>query len=325
MAGAQVYKASKAEYVFQDKYFGRKVTTSQFPSIIASFLHDGDRLLVYHIPGMLRKLYRLAFIVLKLTRYRFYASSLLFIYDGDREVQDSYAEAHALQYAEHAGPEAARSPTLDDEAYMATLSARGRARHRAAQAAEDLDLPEETGSSWTGIEAMLQREAHTAKQRRSASADEDATSRLRPHRHSHTTSARKRRAGHVTIRLIDFAHCTTGDDFAFSAPATGPAPSEVPVATFPPTHPDLPDTGFLLGLRSLCRALERIWEGERTRRTGPAATDLDVVKLPKLAALKVAHADVFEDAFPGSIIEESRSHGYVGAFEPLSATSSRTD
>lgn len=238
---------------------------------------------------MLRKLYRLAFCVLKLTRYRFYASSLLFIYDGDGEVQDSYAEAHVGQYTEGVDPEA--GPPMSDEAFAAKLTDRGLER-------DDFDLPDDGLGD------------HRHQHRRSQ------------HHHSHSASARKRRMGHVTIRLIDFAHCTTGDDFNFSAPPPSSSPKdedapEVPVATFPPTHPDLPDTGFLLGVRSLCRALERIWEGERKRRAETEETNL-----PKLSALKIAHSDVFEDAFPGSIIEESRNHGYVGAFEPPSAPSS---
>lgn len=32
------------------------------------------------------------------------------------------------------------------------------------------------------------------------------------------------------------------------------------VATFPPTHPNQPDLGFLLGLKSLCTALRMIWD-----------------------------------------------------------------
>ncbi|WAR53172.1 hypothetical protein PtB15_2B603 [Puccinia triticina] len=53
---------------------------------------DGERLLVYQIPGILEQLYRLAQIVSKLARYRFYAASLLFIYDGDQATQQAYQE-----------------------------------------------------------------------------------------------------------------------------------------------------------------------------------------------------------------------------------------
>ncbi|OAV92236.1 hypothetical protein PTTG_27712 [Puccinia triticina 1-1 BBBD Race 1] len=205
ICGMQVYKVSENRYSFQDKYFGRKVATDQFTPTLANFFHDGERLLVYQIPGMLQKLYRLARIVSKLTRYRFYAASLLFIYDGDRAIQQAYQT--------HLG----------------------------------------SGSS-----------------------------------------AEECRRGEVNIRLIDFAHCTTGDDFLGpDAPALGADDDEDdrPRASFPPSHPNQPDCGFLLGLKSLCAALKEIWEAER-RASPPAAP---------LPPLDVSGADVWEMIFgPGA-------------------------
>lgn len=99
------------------------------------------------------------------------------------------------------------------------------------------------------------------------------------HRHrkdgdrSHRRSRSKKRKvpGAVTIRLIDFAHCTTGDDFIPPEEAADLdldlepgdiAPDGRIVARFPPTHPNQPDLGFALGLRSLCAALRMIWADE---------------------------------------------------------------
>ena len=45
--------------------------------------------MVYHIPGILQKIYALAEIVNRLVGYRFYGCSMLFIYDGDPEAQDA--------------------------------------------------------------------------------------------------------------------------------------------------------------------------------------------------------------------------------------------
>lgn len=80
------------------------------------------------------------------------------------------------------------------------------------------------------------------------------------------SSKKKAVPGAVIIRLIDFAHCTTGDDFVppnddQSVPHLDAHDSRV-LATFPPTHPDQPDLGFLLGLKSLCAALKMIWAEE---------------------------------------------------------------
>lgn len=200
ICGMQVFKAAEGSYVFQDKYFGRAVSVSEFPKVLTFFLSNGTEVLAYHVPGIIRQLSALAAIVYGLNRWRFYAASLLFIYDGDAEVQ---------------------------KAHKASLD----------------------------------------------KAD-------RPHLHHH----RKRTTpGGVTIRLIDFAHCTTGDDFllpgqepfpnadaaaaAAGSGASTPA-STLPVATFPPTHPNQPDLGFLLGLKSLCAALKMIWREEHARARG---------------------------------------------------------
>ncbi|WAQ87323.1 hypothetical protein PtA15_8A227 [Puccinia triticina] len=191
ICGMQVYKVSENRYSFQDKYFGRKVATDQFTPTLANFFHDGERLLVYQIPGMLQKLYRLARIVSKLTRYRFYAASLLFIYDGDRAIQQAY-QAHL-------------------------------------------------GSG---------------------------------------SSAEECRRGEVNIRLIDFAHCTTGDDFLGpDAPALGADDDEDdrPRASFPPSHPNQPDCGFLLGLKSLYD----LRAGRRQLRRRPGVRDARPPSLPR--------------------------------------------
>lgn len=189
-SSSQVWKPAEERYVFQDKYYGRKVTTPQFPPALASFIHDGEKLLYYHIPVILDKLCRLAAHVRKLTRWRFYAASLLFIYDGDPEIQREYAI-------------------------------------RRSQAPRP---------GYNSLDRDGQLEA-----------------------------------GEMNIRLIDFAHCTTGDDFL---PPLQPGEHDVPSADpdvyprarFPPIHADEPDVGFLLGLQSICNSLKGTWAEERRRR-----------------------------------------------------------
>lgn len=252
LCGMQVYKPCLDQYMFQDKYYGRKVKTLEFPNVLASFLHDGQRLLVYHIPSMLRKLYRLASLVRQLRRYRFYASSLLLIYDGDQDVQQAYEEclhpSGSMSLQKNSAPNASSStPTTT------TLS-------------ESLSEGPFQGQSAADLHS----------QRKSL--------------------AKKKRAGQVTIRLIDFAHCTTGDDYK----RDDKDPNDTrPLATFPPTHPELPDTGFLLGLQSLCLALEAIWDQERERQESEGVPEED-----RLCPLNFG-GDTFWDAiFPDGIIGE---------------------
>ena len=87
----------------------------------------------------------------------------------------------------------------------------------------------------------------------------------------------------MNIRIVDFAHMTTGHDWmaypegyvhrvsleadggkGYSAdvdPETG-----LIYARFPPHKPDEPDRGFLFGLKNLAESLEKIYNDERLRQ-----------------------------------------------------------
>ena len=299
----QVYQAPDERYVFQDKYFGRKVTIGDFPSVLASFLHDGERILAYHIPHILRQLYRLASIVFGLDRFRFYAASLLFIYDGDPDVQAAYRKSVLEQMAEPTAPAvnlkalssslpnhspasdwarlaSARDSPPDADVTNGRSSGPPRRRARALSVGGNED-DEDDGSdertihpSSSGAHRHHAHEPHS----RSHGAHERHGGHHRhgsrpkgEHSHRRSKSKKSKVAGAVTIRLIDFAHCTTGDDFVDPVEADSLsldlepgefAPDGRIVARFPPTHPDQPDRGFALGLRSLCAALKMIWADE---------------------------------------------------------------
>lgn len=254
LCGMQVYKPCLDQYMFQDKYYGRQVSTPEFPNVLASFLHDGQKLLVYHIPSMLRKLYRLASLVRQLRRYRFYASSLLLIYDGDSDVQQAYEDCLSPQ----------QQPQQQSSSSTTTLPQQTTRSSEASTS--DLLSDHATSRSQSTVDLESQRK-HVAK---------------------------KKRAGQVTIRLIDFAHCTTGDDYK----RDDKDPHDPrPLATYPSTHPDYPDTGFLLGLQSLCLALEAIWDQERERQESEGLPESE-----RLCPLNFG-GDAFWDAiFPDGII-----------------------
>ncbi|KAI7850653.1 hypothetical protein BDC45DRAFT_487781 [Circinella umbellata] len=82
MCGMQVYKVNQHAYDIQDKYIGRKLTPTKFHETLHYYLHDGQQLLIQHIPVLLQKLRRLALLIRSLPGYRFFGSSLLIIYDG---------------------------------------------------------------------------------------------------------------------------------------------------------------------------------------------------------------------------------------------------
>ncbi|KAI8047527.1 uncharacterized protein B0P05DRAFT_606761 [Gilbertella persicaria] len=83
VCGMQVYKNDIDEFVFQDKYYGRTLTPITFRDTLEAYLNNGQGCQIQHIPVIVRKLTRLARIIKTMDNYRFYASSLLMIYDGD--------------------------------------------------------------------------------------------------------------------------------------------------------------------------------------------------------------------------------------------------
>ncbi|KAL0083885.1 hypothetical protein F4703DRAFT_1857191 [Phycomyces blakesleeanus] len=83
VCGMQVYNQPSQSFKFQDKYFGRSLkTANQFRDALERYLDNGQGCQIHHIPFVIRRLIALAKIVKQLVDYRFYASSLLMIYDG---------------------------------------------------------------------------------------------------------------------------------------------------------------------------------------------------------------------------------------------------
>ncbi|KAF7973208.1 hypothetical protein HWV62_15799 [Athelia sp. TMB] len=120
----------------------------------------------------------------------------------------------------------------------------------------------------------------------------------------------RRKRGEVNVRIVDFAHTTTGQDWipypaserksthdmsssqgyqADIDPETG-----LIYARFPPHYPDEPDRGFLFGLKNLSETLEKIWNEERIRRMKVSRDDTSIHKLPPLST---DGKEIFEQIF----------------------------
>lgn len=89
ICGMQVWNRKTNTYLFQDKYYGRNLKAEvDFQATLTRFLHDGRTeeegggVFYDKIPIILNKLSKLEKIIRELKGYRFYASSLLFLYDG---------------------------------------------------------------------------------------------------------------------------------------------------------------------------------------------------------------------------------------------------
>lgn len=330
----QVWNSAGDEFVSQNKQTGRKIKTSEFNTVLASFISDGDRLLVHHIPNILRKLWRLASILHKLPGFRFYGCSLLFIYDGDPEIQEQLriaTEDNLPLPSSQARKTLLSSSGLTESSSAATIVVGGAATTTTVEATKvsserpaslrqqhhhhhhHQDVPEPT---------RRRRDSETFPERRSRSADasdlrssdgpaSSTSGRTHP-RHAnhsstsyaanppqqHPSTSKGGAGGEIKIRIVDFAHTTTGKDFlpldpsldqpaevlgkGYDAPfdpATGKA-----LARFPPVHRDKPDEGFIFGIRKLCDAFVAIWETERLARRKAVAGegDVEVVQLPRL-------------------------------------------
>jgi inositol-hexakisphosphate kinase len=232
----QVWNCKTKEYYMQNKYVGREIKTDQFKNVLSTYLNNGERLLVHHIPVLLEKIYALARIIYRLKGYRFYGCSLLFIYEGDRDVQDEY-----IKELEPPTLKSKRSESLD--------------RHGGRRQEHIINLE------------PLRR-----------SRSEDVLTR-----HVLKRAVGRKKRGEVMLRIVDFAHTTTGHDYvhypidenlndwqrlssgkgyqADVDPKTGFIYSR-----FPPHFEKQPDVGFLFGLKNLAEILEEIWNEESARR-----------------------------------------------------------
>ncbi|EAW13175.1 inositol polyphosphate kinase KCS1 [Aspergillus clavatus NRRL 1] len=87
LCGMQSWNVKKQEYTFEDKYFGRDLKSGrEFQDALTRFLYDGLSYtsVAKKIPVILDKLAKLENMVRRLKSYRLYASSLLILYDGER-------------------------------------------------------------------------------------------------------------------------------------------------------------------------------------------------------------------------------------------------
>ncbi|KZT62083.1 SAICAR synthase-like protein [Calocera cornea HHB12733] len=277
ICGMQAWDKLKGAFYSQDKYIGRKIKTEEFPSSLARFLYDGEKLLVYHVPPMIQKLCSLARLISQLKGYRFYGCSLLLLYDGEPQIQEAYAQ--------------------------------------------------------------LGTDAHLKPKQIVSTASTASTNGTDKHGHHHNSNVDKngqpakdprvcrKRKGELDIRIVDFAHTTTGKDYIPQPPpspadgtvdlsaGTGYDPRIDPVtgllyARFPPHRPELPDIGFLFGLKNLIGVLEQLWNEERSRRNR-AVQEGRMAEADKLSPLPRDGREIFDTVFgrpdkPGMVVD-----GYI--------------
>ncbi|CAE6391524.1 unnamed protein product [Rhizoctonia solani] len=259
ICGMQVWNTVTQSYVMQNKYTGREIRTEDFQSTLASFFHDGERLLVYHIPPLLQKLYALARIIHRLKGYRFYGCSLLFIYDGDREAQDAYIRAAS----ENPSSRTKRGESLDREngRTVETDTTRKTLRRTASEDILDGPMAKRSGKRKRGeVNIRLVDFAHTI-------TGKEIT--IVPPENDEDEQAKSK--GYGTI--VD--------------------PSGRLYARFPPHRPEEPDYGFLFGIKNLYSTLCAVWNEERARRHKLAQRS----NIDQLPALSTEGKQIFDEIF----------------------------
>lgn len=131
LCGMQVWNVKLNSYTFEDKYFGRDLKAGrEFQSALTRFLYDGktEQSILRHIPTILEKLHALEAMIRRLPGYRFYASSLLMLYDGtdhDRQIDLKIVDFANCITAEDPLPPFATCPPKDpagvDRGYLRGL------------------------------------------------------------------------------------------------------------------------------------------------------------------------------------------------------------
>lgn len=80
----QIYNNTEKQYTYRDKYYGRSLDREGFIKTLKEFVYDGSSYRTDIIPTILHNLHQLKDLISKQNGYRFYSSSLLLLYDGDR-------------------------------------------------------------------------------------------------------------------------------------------------------------------------------------------------------------------------------------------------
>ena len=80
----QMYNTSKDEFTYRDKYQGRQLDVNGFHTALKDFLYDGTSYRTDILPQLVKTLRELREVIKSLSSYRFFSSSLMIIYDGQK-------------------------------------------------------------------------------------------------------------------------------------------------------------------------------------------------------------------------------------------------
>ncbi|KAI3631474.1 hypothetical protein MIR68_010357 [Amoeboaphelidium protococcarum] len=99
LCGMQVYKSTTNRYYFQDKYRGRAIRSrEELLSTLSNFLMNNGSVRVDLVYSLISSLLDLRKVIINMECFRFYASSLLLVYDGSNKQQDGMIKVRMVDF-----------------------------------------------------------------------------------------------------------------------------------------------------------------------------------------------------------------------------------
>ncbi|KJP88213.1 hypothetical protein AK88_02160 [Plasmodium fragile] len=116
LCGCQHYNKINDKLFYKDKYWGRNLTKENIPWAIRNWFWNGVLLYDELIPLLLEKLHRFFNCIMELRHYRFWSSSLLWVFDGglnDEKARSNSLDIRMIDFANTIYLQ--DNPSVDDE------------------------------------------------------------------------------------------------------------------------------------------------------------------------------------------------------------------
>ncbi|ANQ09645.1 Uncharacterized protein PCOAH_00038820 [Plasmodium coatneyi] len=116
LCGCQHYNKVNDKLFYKDKYWGRNLTKENIPWAIRNWFWNGILLYDELIPLLLEKLHRFFNCIMELRHYRFWSSSLLWVFDGgltDQKARSNSLDIRMIDFANTIYLQ--DNPSVDDE------------------------------------------------------------------------------------------------------------------------------------------------------------------------------------------------------------------
>ncbi|KAK7485351.1 hypothetical protein BaRGS_00023450, partial [Batillaria attramentaria] len=211
-----VYQVDTGAYKSLDKFHGRKLTDTTFRAVLWDFLHNGDHLRRELLAPILSRLTDLVNTLEEIDSFRFYASSLLIMYDGVCEDVENNRRPQQKRSTERMYSGEKRSAGGSQQDRMSS-------RHRLPQVRVTSDQADDVNRDALNKSRWDSRDHHSGEEcSPSVASDTASSATLQGSSDTLRRSAEHCEASNFTtengnvqgeqalvdVRMIDFAHTT---------------------------------------------------------------------------------------------------------------------